>query len=437
MSEYTTRQILDMIEANGGPEGLDLSEKDLREIDLSRDTIQAELVRVRRVKSGIAPTWVSTLTHGIDLKKVNLQKSKLARANLQGADLSVVNLQGPDLRGANLQGAHLKAADISPAFPAEDNLYGGYSQRANLQGAVLWGANLQEAKLVQANLRDADLRVAVLRGAELSGADLRGAELGSADLKEADLRGANLTQVSLLDAKSIEAISLYRATLDHTQLAKDRLGGAIGEELRREWFQAKEAYLELKNNFEQIGRYDDASWAYCKERRMEKATKAPWRCREYYGQEEPFPRSIRGLFSKLWPNLRQYGRLPRWSPLVWWFWLKYTVKWLGDWFVELLCGYGESIRRVLFWMAAKILGFAAYYWHIDGVWLVEPSGEAKIATSVWHYLIYSAGAFTTTQFARFQAADDRVRMVTAIQAIIGIVLAGLLGFVAGNRIRRS
>lgn len=422
MSEYTTRQILDMIEANGGPEGLDLSGKDLREIDLSRDTIQAELVRVRRVKSGIAPTWVSTLTHGIDLKKVNLQKSKLARANLQGADLSVVNLQGSDLRGANLQGAHLKAADISPAFPAEDNLYGGYSQRADLQGAVLWRANLQEAKLVQSNLRDADLRVAVLRGAELSGADLRGAELGSADLKEADLRRANLTQVSLLDAKSIEAISLYRATLDHTQLAKDRLGGAIGEELRREWFQAKEAYLELKNNFQQIGRSDDASWAYRKERQMEKACSAPWYAWRFVRRElgdsyvEP---------------------LAVWHQKVWWFYIRHTLKWLCDWFVEYLCGYGESLLRVLFWMAATLCGFATYYWRIGGVWLVEPNKGAKVATSFWHYLIYSAGAFTTTQFARFQAADDRVRMVTAIQAIIGIVLAGLLGFVAGNRIRRS
>jgi hypothetical protein len=88
-------------------------------------------------------------------------------------------------------------------------------------------------------------------------------------------------------------------------------------------------------------------------------------------------------------------------------------------------------------MAATLFGFAAYYWRIGGVWLVEPDGGAKVATSFWHYLIYSAGAFTTTEFARFQAADDRVRMVTAIQAIIGIVLAGLLGFVAGNRIRRS
>jgi len=195
--------------------------------------------------------------------------------------------------------------------------------------------------------------------------------------------------------------------------------------------------LALKNNFAEIGRYEDESWAYRKERRMEKATKAPWRCRGYHSREEPFPRPVRELFSRLWPNLRKYGLLPRWSPLVWWFWIKYMLKWLTDWFVELLCDYGESIGRVVAWMFASFLGFATYYWRIGGVWLVESNGAAKVATSFWHYLIYSAGAFTTTEFARFQAADDRVRMVTAIQAIVGIFLAGLLGFVAGNRIRRS
>ena len=47
------------------------------------------------------------------------------------------------------------------------------------------------------------------------------------------------------------------------------------------------------------------------------------------------------------------------------------------------------------------------------------------------------GAFTTLQPTRLQAARPGVELLTTIQAIIGIALAGLLGFVAGNRIRRS
>ena len=113
-----------------------------------------------------------------------------------------------------------------------------------------------------------------------------------------------------------------------------------------------------------------------------------------------------------------------------------TVNRAIDEAFELLCKYGESVRRVVCWMLVEVFGFATYYRHI-GVWLRESDGTANTATSFWHYLTFSLSAFTTTGFARFQAADARVRLVVVIQAVIGIFLTGLLGFVAGNRIRRS
>ena len=434
MSEYTTRQILDMIEANEGPEGLDLSGKDLSGIDLSRETIEAELERVREVDPGAEPMWATPGFYDIDLganiKRADWVSSffafgiNLGGANLQRANLKGANLQGALLLDANLQGAHLWGANLQGAYLWGANLKEVRLCNANLQEADLWRADLQEADLGEADFQEADLRGANLQGVSLWRANLQRADLWGANLQEADLGEANLTRVNLLNAESIKGISLYRATLDHTQLTKDQLGGAIGEEDKGEWFEAKEVYLALKNNFEQIGRYDDAAWAYRKERQMEKACNAPWRARGIYGETEL-------------GDTREH-RVSSWHPKVWWFYARHTLlKWPSDWFVEYLCGYGESILRVLFWMFASFFGFAAYYWRIGGVWLVEPNGEARVATSFWHYLIYSAGAFTTTQFVKLQAADDRVRMVTAIQAIVGIILAGLLGFVAGNRIRRS
>jgi len=93
----------------------------------------------------------------------------------------------------------------------------------------------------------------------------------------------------------------------------------------------------------------------------------------------------------------------------------------------------RMVVPVLAWMLLVILGFAAYYQVSHAV--VTSSQEA--ATSVWDHLIFSLGAFTTLQPARLQAARPVVELLTTIQAIIGISLAGLLGFVAGNRIRRS
>jgi len=376
---HRTREILARIKENGGPEGLDLSDKDLSGIDLGREAIKAELEKARERAPDETPEWC--YLHPLDI-------------HLAGTDLQEVDLSGTNLQKADLQGANLQRADL---------------QGANLQETKLWGTDLQ--------------------GANLWGADLRGACLLGLDLQGAGPFGA----------KSLEGAYFYRALLDGTRLEREQLGGAIGEELEGEYGYAKEAYLALKSNFAHIGRYDDAAWAYRKERRMEKATKAPWRGRSkrHYGGLLPLPAKVR----KFWEELRGLGiqppaayfSLPRWSPLVWWFWFKYTLKWLADWFVELLCGYGESLWRVLSWMLLVILGFAAYYQVSDAV--VASSQNA--ATSLWDHLIFSLGAFTTLQPARLQAARPGIELLTTIQAIIGIALAGLLGFVAGNRLRRS
>lgn len=525
MSEYTTRQILDMIETNEGPNGLDLSGKVLRGIDLSRETIQAELARLREEDPEAEPVWVSSErepfgTGGINLELANLQgawlgcanlqgaylggadlhgahlecadlqrahlananlqearldKAKLQnadlRADLQGADLlradlqnaclrgaelqranlAVTNLQGADLRRANFQGACLVEANLQGAYLGDANLQGVRLSRANLQGAELRVADLQGAGLVDTKLQGADLWFANLQGAWLAHANLKGANLVRADLQEAHLGGTNLQDANLgyahlekvdfFTSGSLEGAYFYDAFLDDTRLRRKQLGRAIGEELAGRYDEARDVYLRLKRNFDDLGDYAASAWAYQKERQMEKACNAPWRARGTYGEtelgdtadvERPEP-----WFRVRAPSDTFEHRAPAWHPRVWLFYARHTLKWLSDWFVEYLCGYGESIWRVLFWMFASFFGFAAYYWRIGGVWVVKPNGEAAVATSFWHYLIYSAGAFTTTQFAKLQAADDRVRMITAIQAIVGIVLAGLLGFVAGNRIRRS
>jgi len=418
---HRTQEILGLIEENRGPEGLNLSGNDLSEIDLSSATIKAELEKTRERTTDKTPIWFSEETGGINLQEAILQNANLRKAKLWGA-----NLQEANLRFASLQGAFLEDANLQRA-----KLWYAELQKTNLVGANLQKVELQHAKLQEANLTLADLQEAKLRGA-----NLQEAVLWNAKLQRAELAGTNLHWVNLRTAK-LEGTFFSGVRLDHTEMDRAALGTDIGEESAGDYYAARDAYLRLKQNFDDLGDYTASSWAYCKERRMEKKSKAPWRCRRYYGCEEPFPRPVRELFSRLWPNIREYGLLPRRSPLVWWFCVKYMLKWLADWFVELLCDYGECFWQVLLWMFVSLFGFATYYGRIGGVWLVESNGAAKVATSFWHYLVYSAGAFTTTGFARFQPADDWVRMVTAIQAIVGIFLAGLLGFVAGNRIRRS
>jgi hypothetical protein len=135
----TREEVLKMIEEHGGPEGLDLSGRNLTGIDLSE----------------------------IHLSGANLQEAHLSRANLEGAELV----------GTNLQGAWLSLARLERANIASANLQGASINETNLENANLAGANLQNAKLRMANLRGSRLLQANLQGAVLWNADFTGATL--------------------------------------------------------------------------------------------------------------------------------------------------------------------------------------------------------------------------------------------------------------------
>jgi hypothetical protein len=103
--------------------------------------------------------------------------------------------------------------------------------------------------------------------------------------------------------------------------------------------------------------------------------------------------------------------------------------------VELVCGYGESWPRALGSLVALWLLSAIYYrlhWGVLGT-------DGGSVASFKDYLVYSLGALTTTSFEHLQPRLDVgwVPTVTALQALFGIVLSGLVGFVVANRIRRS
>jgi len=51
--------------------------------------------------------------------------------------------------------------------------------------------------------------------------------------------------------------------------------------------------------------------------------------------------------------------------------------------------------------------------------------------------IFGLGAFVTMDPKGLQAREDWVQLLAGLEGLLGISLTGLLGFVLGNRIRRS
>ena len=429
MGEYTTRQILDTIEALGTPRRLDLSGKDLTGIDLSRERIQKELEAIRRENPEASPPWWFEYTRGLTMSGANLREAVLMYANLEGADLTRADLRRADLTGVNLQGAtlwraNLNGAEVNRANMVGVNLGGARLERAHLRsanleasslkGTSLPGADLSEANLRKAELRFADLERGNLASANLKGADLlesnlKGVDVAGAELEGCNLRGADLERVNLLDVENLAGVRLYGALLHHTRVTGDQLKGRIGEELNGEWREAKEAYLALKNNFEQLGRYEDARWAYRKERRMEK--------------------------QEAWQRARAAADAGSWREAV-----AGGTKALVDQLVELVCDYGESISRVILTLLAVWFLFSVTY-AVAGVrgpwWESSPGGVNPGAPALVYPATLSLQAMTTLGAVGAGALPTRLlQALAAIQALLGTFLAGLLGFVAGNRIRR-
>lgn len=388
--KLTLENLLWLIEENGGPEGLDLSGKDLSWLDLSSKALQAVMeqrgiTQVDEVPAWVFPyTWGRTLI-GLNLRGANLQGANLERTNLYGADFTRADLRGADLRDACLRAVNLRNAD--------------------LRSARLWRADMREARASLANFRGASLYRVQFEDSDMVGADLTDALLGSADLSEVKLNRRSIGS-HILQERSAQYSEYLR--WDDPELAETEWDMYFVHRLER----AREIYAELRSSFLKHGFFDDASWAHFKERALERKTHSPGQARLYYGDD---------LLEKATPLSWQWWR----------FYLKHTVRWIQLWGAELSCGYGEKPLRPIWWALTTILIFPFLYWAFGGI-------QANGSPPTWvDYLNYSFGAFTTIGFARFETTNWMAETLTGLEALLGISILALLMFALGNRMSRS
>jgi hypothetical protein len=325
-------------------------------------------------------------------------------------------LSGRDGRKANLQGIDLSAKAIAKratgrnyrpkwAIRSKQDRLRAKLDHAHLEGASLDDSHLEGAYLVGAHLDGAYLNDAHLEGANLRNVCFRDAAFDGAHLEGADLSSAHLEHVDLTPAY-LDGISISEAWLDNTRLFRSQLGVAVGEELRTDYVKARQAYLNLKQNFESLGDYEASSWVYRKERRMEKLEA---RAQKRYG------------------------------------------KFVGDQIVEWVCDYGEGWRNVIGWIAFFWMFFALLY-GLSGYVLTPGTPEITtisastaqqgsryvVTHNTLHWLVFSLATMVTIELpALVPSSEPWMSLLMPVQALLGIFLAGLLGFVAGNRIRRS
>jgi uncharacterized protein YjbI with pentapeptide repeats len=372
----TKEEVLKLIEEHGGPEGLDLKDRNLEEIDLSfrHDEPLLDL-------------------HGIILYRANLKMADLSGADLKGADLARAELQGADLTRADLQGARLRGA----------NMQGADLEDANLQGADLWTASLQEANLFGAKLQGADLSRAKLQGAWLGVAKLQGAKLDSAKLQHSILINANLQNATLSSADlqgadlreaNVSGTKLYGAKISHETSLQDVEWGTdhiLGDEQesqeekdkdkkRKQLRQAESVYRNLKQWHAQAGMHDIVSLFYFREMTVRRKALAWW------------PRPVR------WRKRRWWGQ----------FLLRPQLE-----AYRFLCGYGEKILRVVASGAVVVFSLAGIY--------------SLSALTFLDSLYYSAVSFTAVGYGLWVSNPEGwVKGLGAAEAFMGVFMMALL-----------
>ncbi|MBD2533449.1 pentapeptide repeat-containing protein [Nostoc flagelliforme FACHB-838] len=443
--KITRHDLLRMVEENGGPEGLDLSNADLSGIDLSSSSISRDLQTLQVQKKIHLPVWateiVKTSPSGAAMWKLNLTKDdgaplspkEISSSLRYGVNLKGAILSGADLQGANLERAELTGADLVQANLESANLWASVLDnanlwRANLKNAYLAKASFQETIVSNANLENVNAPFTDFHRADFSGANLNNASFYAANLSEAKLNGVFLGRTSLwranlrdaqISVKSIgtsvlqEDPEAFMAHLEH-HLGSEQTPQSFTKPFKRRFSEARDVYLALKANFSDTGDNLAASWAHFKAREMQKHTHHPQRAGFCYYRELPQNSSSRI------------------SPRLWWFYFKHTVHWLLSWAAELSCGYGEQPFRVIACSAVILLVFPFLYALVGGV--INTSGQPLRWVDYFHY---SLAAFSTIGFPDLVPASDVAKLLTSLEALLGIASLSLLMFALGNRISRG
>ena len=373
-------ELLRLIQENDGPWGLDLRGRvflaDPRTVDWHNSPMDLTLEALRALARSHSP-WPAHIVWWLVSTGINLEDA--------------------DLHGSWLPGTLMEGAALS---------------RANLQGCSLYGTHLEEATLSRADLRGATINQVFLQGAQLPFANLQGARLDGVDLREANLGWAELQRVDMYRVSSLEGARWHGAHLEQTRIRRESLGKAIGDEMDADrekgvvaYREASEAYLLLKNNFNQIGHYGDASWAYVKERQMER--KALYQEHRWW----------------IWP-------LNRWKPKSWRSWW----HWLLAWGTEALTKYGQDPWRPIVWAVGLAVGlFPILFWTAGNL---HYQNGASI-TAYWDAIAYSLTTFGTLSFNDLQPVGIATRIISAAEAFTGVLLFALLVFTLGNKMSRG
>ena len=238
-------------------------------------------------------------------------------------------------------------------------------------------------------------------------------------------------------------IDFSNALLRNTKIKKFQIENHISQEKEGQFLKAMEVYLLLKNNFHSIGRYNDESWAFTKERDMEKSSKS------FYSLINKYKKY--GLFKKILKKGNLLKRVIVKSKIFSkWLFSKKAFEWFNLSVSDYIYQYGENPKRVIrfaliiIFLFAIILNFSGIINSDRSNLIIEIIKENQgdgytlryfgpILGSFLNCLYFSVVTFTTLGYGDFQPAVGASRFFVSLESIIGAITMALFVYTFARR----
>ncbi|WP_330633773.1 pentapeptide repeat-containing protein [Halocatena halophila] len=367
---------------------------------------------------------------GARLSNSEFQNVDFSNTDLSGADFTDANLQYTDFTDAELEGTGFRRATITQA-----NFTGATITRSGFIEADLHGANFTDSDLSGADFTDADLRWGDLTDSFLRTADFTDADLQDADLSDADARYAKFRHATLQDAvftrTDCRDVTFTSTLLYDTVFSDTRINSkTIFFNPKTTFYDSIMSrpsciYEENPHIAEQLPKnihpLEAAKWVYRRLEILHEENALSEEAREFHISKEEVERAL-------------YWKRGKYGP-----WGVKTLMWH-------LTRHGESVKRVLTWWGGVILSSGLLFAGLGGV--RDSTNTEYAITSLsqlwtiagWQEVLmniyFSITTFSTIMDGGLAPAGNGMRVIVAIESIIGALLVALLVFVLGRRTAR-
>jgi len=262
---------------------------------------------------------------------------------------------------------------------------------------------------------------------------------------EINFKNAILENISLtLKINRSVSINFERAVLKNTQLKRRDIEHNIIQEKKNKYPEAKEIYLMLKNNFHSTGRYEDESWAYKKEKDMERFSNSFGEFINNREKKNQFKKILLSVKKSLGKKIILKFRL-----FKTWLISKKAIKWFNLSVSNFIFQYGENPWYVIRFASIVILFFAVLL-NILGIvnggrtdlilqQIKEVQGKYNLNYSgpvignFLNCLYFSVVTFTTLGYGDFQPLEGWSRFWVSLEALIGAFTMALFVYTFARR----